>query len=249
MSREKKAGEDSVPSPDQPEQMPLSRLLYLMRSGVQEDGLESPGAAEEPPEPEGGTAAEDAPGAVAEAGAILVTEEGLSTDEVARILAERARTLAQVPPAEEVGEIIPVVVFALGEETYAVEAGYVEGIYLLEDLTPVPCTPAFVLGVINLRGRILSVVDVHRFLGLKGLEVTAETYVIAVRTADLEVGLLASDVYDVRLLRLEELERALPTTAKVAVDYTRGIAPDMAVLLDLVALLSDDRIVVQEEVV
>jgi purine-binding chemotaxis protein CheW len=178
---------------------------------------------------------------------LIVSDEILSPEEVQHILQERARVLAQIPPAEERGATAQVVMFTLGQEVYGIEATYVENIYPLEELTPVPCTPDFVLGVVNLRGRILSVIDLHRFLGLEGIHIDEETQVMAVSAAGLEIGLLANEVRAVVALPLEKLTPALPTTARVAAEYTRGVTPEMVVLLDLEALLRDRRMIVQEE--
>jgi purine-binding chemotaxis protein CheW len=145
----------------------------------------------------------------------VVVPDGLTPDAVTQILQVRARALAQ-PPLDEALQAkaqIQVLTFALGSEVYAVEAKYVEGIYFAERLVPVPCTPDFVVGVMNVRGRILSVIDLHRFMGLQGLSAGDGAQVVA-----------------------------------TAVDYTRGVTPDMLVLLDLQALLGDDRIIVQEKV-
>ena len=175
-------------------------------------------------------------------------EEAMSPEEVARILQTRAQTLAQVPPQEGLGTMAQVVTFTLGDEVYGIEAVHVENIYALEGLTPVPCTPDFVTGVVNLRGRIYSVIDLHRFMGLAGITTDENTQIIAVNVAGLEIGLLANDVRSVGSLSLEQLGPALPTVTHVAAEYTRGVTPDMTVLLDLEALVRDRRMVVHEEV-
>lgn len=164
------------------------------------------------------------------------------------VFQERARRLARPPEEDLAGETTQVVVFALGQESYAVEAAFVETIVPLERITPVPCTPDFVVGVINLRGRILSVIDLHRFLGQTPIPRDSETQVIAVRAAGLEVGILANQVRDVQPLLLEDLRPALPTASSKAAAYTRGLTPGMVVFLDLQALLKDERIIVWQEV-
>lgn len=175
--------------------------------------------------------------------------EELAPAEVARILQDRARTLAEVPPEERAGSAAQVVVFSLGGEAYGIEAGHVENIYPLEGLTVVPCTPDFVAGVVNLRGRIFAVVDLHSFMGLGPITIDENTQVIAVNVAGLELGLLANDVRSVGTLLLDQLEPALPTVTRVAAEYTRGVTPEMVVLLDLEALVRDRRMIVHEEVV
>lgn len=177
---------------------------------------------------------------------VTVLEEDLPPEEVERILRDRAQELSRTLVEESPGATAEVVTFALGTEVYAIEARYVENIYPLEDLTAVPCTPDFVVGVVNLRGRIFSVVDLRRFLGLEPTPSGEQSQVIAVNAAGLEVGLLASDVRSVELLALDKLEAALPTMTYAA-EYTRGITADLVVFLDIEALLRDQRMVVHEE--
>ncbi len=180
----------------------------------------------------------------------VLVPDGLTPDAVTQILQARARALAQPPPDErsQAEAQLQVLTFALGGQVYAVEARCVEGIYFAEGLVPVPCTPDFVVGVMNVRGRILSVIDVHRFMGLEGLAAGDGVQVVAVRAAGLEVGLLTRRVIELRSLTLEELEPALPTAVATAADYTQGVTPDMLVLLELQALLGDERIIVREKV-
>lgn len=174
--------------------------------------------------------------------------DGLSSEEIQRVLQERARALARVPEVEEKGEVAQVVAFSLGQETYAVETAFVGEIHPLVEITPVPCTPEFVVGVVNLRGRILSVVDLQCFLGLAPVAREDSAQIITVHATDLEVGLLVSQVHSVRTLLLDDLEPTLPTATRIAAEYTRGVTPDMLVLLDLEALMNDDRMTVWEEV-
>ena len=84
-----------------------------------------------------------------------------------RVLEERALALAIEPArAEADDEWIEVVEFTLAHERYAVASEHVREVYPLEDFTPLPCTPHFVLGIINLRGEILSVIDIKKFFDL-----------------------------------------------------------------------------------
>lgn len=175
-------------------------------------------------------------------------DEAMSPEEVSRILQARAQTMAEIPPTEGEGATVQVVLFTLGDEVYGIEAGYVENIYPLEGLTPVPCTPDFVVGVVNLRGRIFSVIDLHRFMGLAGVTTDENTLVIATNVAGLEVCLLANNVLSVGTMALDKLGPALPTATHIAAEYTRGVTSDLAVLLDLEALMRDRRMIVHEEV-
>lgn len=179
---------------------------------------------------------------------LIAGDSDLEAAEVALILQQRTRALAAIPPQEEKSEAVEAVIFALGESRYAIDVQHVTGIFPLEGLTPTPCTPDFVVGIINLRGRILSVIDLQRFLGLEPTPLGDRAQVIAASAAGLEAGILASKVHAVRPIPLGDLKPTLPTSTRLAVEFTRGVTPDLIVFLDLEKLLSDERMIVREEV-
>jgi purine-binding chemotaxis protein CheW len=148
-------------------------------------------------------------------------------------LNDRARRLAEVPPEVDASRALEVLVCRLGVEEYAVELRLLHGVYPATGLTPVPCTPPFVAGLLNLRGEILTVLDLAAAMGLTGSE---QREVILAETPRVRVGLLVDEVLGVRRIALDSLDRAL-----TGGDSTRGIAEARTVLLDLEALLADQR--------
>src|SRR4029077_20843283 len=97
------------------------------------------------------------------------------TPDAAQVLRTRARALARPPVQRPAAHTwLEVLEFRLAQESYAIETRYVREVYPLKDLTPLPCTPPFVLGIVNVRGRILPVIDLKKFFdlperGLNGL--------------------------------------------------------------------------------
>ena|SRR5688572_8630562 len=180
-------------------------------------------------------------------------EKELSPAELAEIWARRAYNLAEPPPAEASGQTLDLLVFGLSGERYGLEVAHVREIYPLEQLTRVPRTPNFVVGIFSARGRLISVIDLRLFLGLpssldagrKGK--ASETKIIVVATDDLEVGLLADDVSEVLTVFKDELEPALTSQMGNRTESTLGIGPGMLVALNLKELLSDKRLIVSEE--
>ncbi|HMF47507.1 MAG TPA: chemotaxis protein CheW, partial [Candidatus Saccharimonadales bacterium] len=109
-----------------------------------------------------------------------------------QLLKARARELARDDAKEKTaGESIEVVEFLLAYETYGIESAYVREICPLKDLTPVPCTPRFVLGIINVRGQIVSVIDMKKFFDLPDQGLTDLNKVLVLRNDRMEFGLLA----------------------------------------------------------
>jgi purine-binding chemotaxis protein CheW len=148
-------------------------------------------------------------------------------------LSDRARQLAEVPRTRDDSRAIEVLVCRLGSEEYAVELRLLHEVVPASGLTPVPCTPPFVAGLLNLRGEILTVLDLAAALGLTA---AGQREVLLVETPRVRVGLLVGEVLGVRMIALESLDRALAGS-----DFTRGIAEATTVLLDLEALLADGR--------
>ncbi|MCC7354165.1 MAG: chemotaxis protein CheW [Anaerolineae bacterium] len=135
------------------------------------------------------------------------------------------------------------VVFELAGESYGVEISRVQEIDRMQQITVVPRTPAFVEGVINLRGRITPVVDTRTRFGLPKAEVTPLTRIVVVKAGEEWVGLVVDAVSEVLRIPVDSIEppSAMVTTADSA--YLRGIAK-----LDqrLIILLDLDRVLDKE---
>lgn len=169
-------------------------------------------------------------------------------EEAERILQARARALAREGETRQAGETLDLVTFALAGETYAVESSYVAEVTPLNDLTPVPCTPPFVLGIVNLRGEILSVIDLRKFFDLPEKGLTDLNKVLVLRSAGMGFGILADTIAGVREVPVGEIQPSLPTLTGIREKYLRGVTADRVVILDGAKLLGDDTIVVREEV-
>lgn len=190
-----------------------------------------------------------------EPGPVEPEDNPLDPATLAEIWAQRAYALAEEPPATVTGQTIDVLIFRLGSERYGIEVANVREIYPLEQLTPVPRTPAFVAGVFSARGRILSVLDLRAFLGLPAGSLSDQTKIMVVGNTDpaselyqLELGLLADEVADVVTIFKEEIEPPLTTHTGARMDYIAGITADLLVVFDLNTLLSQKGLIVHEEI-
>jgi len=170
--------------------------------------------------------------------------------ELAEIWARRAYELAEETLAPATGQTVDLLVFWLGNERYGLGVSNVREIYPLEQLTAVPRTPSFVAGVFSARGRIISVIDLRAFLGLPTTGLSDQTKIIVVSNTDqtLEMGILADEVSDVVTVFKENIEPPLITQASVPSEHLQGITAAMLVVLNLNALLGDQRLIVQEEI-
>ncbi|MHB1657618.1 MAG: chemotaxis protein CheW [Burkholderiales bacterium] len=172
-----------------------------------------------------------------------------SPEETRRTLKTRAQVLAREHRPEEAADAcIEVVEFLLAYEHYAVESRCVREVYPLESLTPLPCTPAFVLGIINLRGEILSVIDIKKFFDLPEQGLTDLNKVIVLSSGSMLFGILADAIIGVHRVPIADIQPSLPTLKEIRDVYLRGVTPDRTVILDAEKLLSDANIIVQEQV-
>jgi purine-binding chemotaxis protein CheW len=173
----------------------------------------------------------------------------MSLEEKKVILRERARKLAHKPESgDQDGECLVVVEFMLAHERYAIEMDYIREVYPLRDLTPVPCTPSFVLGIINVRGQVISVADVKEFFDLPKKDLTDDHRVLIVGNDNMDMGILADRVVGERRIPLHEIQAELPTLKSVREGYIRGVTKDRLVVMNINKLLNDENIVVHQEV-
>jgi len=178
------------------------------------------------------------------------TEQGAeaSLTQPGKILRERAHRLAREPAAEERGERLEVVEFLLGREHYGIETSFVREVHPLRDVTPLPCTPPFVVGIMNLRGEILSIIDIRKLFDLEEQGLSDLNKVIVLGGSSMEFGILADHVVGVRTIMVKGLQPSLTTVTGMRADYLKGVTREHLVLLDAGKMLADRRIVVHEEV-
>lgn len=165
------------------------------------------------------------------------------------ILLARARILAQQPEQEADTEYIEVVAFLLAYETYGIETAYVREVYPLRDLTPLPCTPPFIAGIVNVRGQVMSVIDIKKLFGLPAKGLTDLNKVVIISDDVMEFGILADVILDVRNIPLAEIQPGLPTLNGMREDYLQGVTAERLAVLDAAKLLHSSNIIVHEEVV
>ena len=175
-----------------------------------------------------------------DAAAILEQKMTPAPGEKKKILKERARALAREPKGDGLREEqLELVEFLLAGERYAIESSWVREVYPLKDLTPLPGSPPFIPGIINVRGQIVSVVDLKKFFDLPSKGLANLDKVVIVTDGRMEFGLLADAVAGVREIPLGGIQQALPTLTGVRAEYLKGVTADRLVVLDAGKLLAD----------
>ena len=135
-----------------------------------------------------------------------------------------------------------VVVCQLGHESYGLDIGSVYEIIRFQECTAVPASPPFVDGVINLRGRIIPVMDMASRFGQRRSETSKSTRIIVAGTNGMRVGLVVDAVTEVLMVPEDAVEPTPEVASGYDAAYIRGIAKlgeELVILLDLGALFSE----------
>lgn len=138
-------------------------------------------------------------------------------------------------------EVLQLVTFRLGNEEYSLDILKVQEIIRHMELTRVPRTPDFVDGVINLRGRVIPVIDLRKRFGLAADERTNETRIIVVDVNDAIVGFKVDAVSEVLRLPSDTVEPPPAVVSDKESEYIRGVGKmdgRLIILLDVTRILS-----------
>jgi purine-binding chemotaxis protein CheW len=171
-----------------------------------------------------------------------------SAASTADILKARARLLARPTDRADVpGKTLEVTEFRLANERYAIENIFVREVVPLKELTPLPCCPDFVRGIVNVRGQIVPVFDLKKFFELPDAGIADVHMVVIVQSQGIALGIEADAVIGVRAIDLESIQPSLPTLTGVRARYLKGVTEQHVVVLDVSKILSDPKIIVDEE--
>lgn len=146
----------------------------------------------------------------------------------------QALTVAQHEGDELPQTVIKHVSFALGEETYAISAARVNEVLRYTEITPVPGAPDFILGIINLRGNVVTVIDARSVFALPPRDLTPQSRIIVVEIEDFILGVLVDRVAAVVDLNENAIETAPNTGHDAASRFIQGVYNEEDVLLILV---------------
>lgn len=155
---------------------------------------------------------------------------------------ERAKQFAQPLQGDHTyaeNDIYKLLIFRAGDEQYGIDVDVVTGVRPAGKITRVPAVPNFYRGVINVRGQIISVLDLRRFFGLDPSYATKYELVL-IEAQDLSLALLTDRVEEVQWI-------ARDTVEAVDMRYARGVTSDQLVILDTDYLLTDERLIIGGE--
>ncbi len=136
------------------------------------------------------------------------------------------------------------VTFRLDEEKYGISVMAVQEVLKVTEITQVPGAPNFVLGIINLRGNVVTVIDARTRFGLDYREQDDNARIVIIEVGDQEVGILVDSVAEVVYMRGSEIEPPPSVGADESSQFIQGVnssGPELLILVDLEKLLSEQE--------
>lgn len=141
-------------------------------------------------------------------------------------------------------EVLQWVTFQLEEETYGINVMQVREVLRYTEIAPVPGAPDYVLGIINLRGNVVTVIDTRSRFGLVQAEITDNSRVIVIEAESQVVGIMVDSVAEVVYLRTSEIDTTPSVGTDESAKFIQGVSNrngNLLILVDLNKLLSDDE--------
>lgn len=136
------------------------------------------------------------------------------------------------------------VTFRLGEEKYGINVMQVQEVLRITEIAPVPGAPSYVLGIINLRGNVVTVIDTRNRFGLMSRETDDQSRVVIIETEDHIIGILVDSVAEVVELRASQIETAPNVGNEESSKYIQGVTSrdnELLILVDLNKFISDEE--------
>lgn len=140
--------------------------------------------------------------------------------------------------------ILQWVTFRLSGETYGVNVMQVQEVLRYTEIAPVPGAPDYVLGIINLRGNVVTVLDTRNRFSLEDGEVTDATRIVIVEAEEHVVGLLVDSVAEVVYLRQSEIENPPNAGHDESARFIQGVCnknDELLILVELEKILTDQQ--------
>lgn len=141
-------------------------------------------------------------------------------------------------------EIVQWVTFRLDNEKYGIRVMQVQEVLRITEIAPVPGAPDYVLGIINLRGNVVTVIDSRKRFGLSETEADDSTRIVIIEADKHVVGILVDSVAEVVDLRASEIDAAPNVGNDESSKYIQGVSSkdkELLILVDVNKLLSEEE--------
>ncbi|MGF1680385.1 chemotaxis protein CheW [Photobacterium makurazakiensis] len=153
-------------------------------------------------------------------------------------------SVAEIQKEDGNDQVLQWVTFQLEDETYGINVMQVREVLRYSEIAPVPGAPDYVLGIINLRGNVVTVIDTRSRFGLMQGEISDNTRIVIIEAEKQVIGILVDSVAEVVYLRSSEIDSTPSVGTEESAKFIQGVSNrdgELLILVDLNKLLSDDE--------
>ncbi|KKD01142.1 MULTISPECIES: chemotaxis protein CheW [Photobacterium] len=153
-------------------------------------------------------------------------------------------SVAEIQKEDSNDQVLQWVTFQLEEETYGINVMQVREVLRYTEIAPVPGAPDYVLGIINLRGNVVTVIDTRARFGLMSGEISDNTRIVIIEAEKQVIGILVDSVAEVVYLRSSEIDSTPSVGTDESAKFIQGVSNrdnQLLILVDLNKLLSDEE--------
>lgn len=155
-----------------------------------------------------------------------------------------SRTVKKATDVDGNDEVLQWVTFRLEEETYGINVMQVQEVLRYSEIAPVPGAPDYVLGIINLRGNVVTVIDTRTRFGLPTTEISDSTRVVIIEADKQVIGIMVDSVAEVVYLKKSDIDSAPNVGTEESAKFIQGVSNregELLILVDLNKLLNDEE--------
>ena len=166
-------------------------------------------------------------------------------------LRQRADNLRQALETQDATDLLPLAVVGLGGEYFGLGLETVHEFAEISKVTPVPCCPTYVVGNMNLRGEIITLIDIRHLINVSSNSIASDQKAIVVRQEQLVAAITVDEIFDVTYVHPSSLTSAPVAVHSIGDEYLQGVASyqnKMMSIINLAKVLSSGTLVVNEEV-
>ena len=141
-------------------------------------------------------------------------------------------------------QVLQWVTYRLGDETYGINVMQVQEVLRYTEIAPVPGAPSYVLGIINLRGNVVTVIDTRKRFGLDCSDTTDQTRIVIIESDSQVIGILVDAVAEVVYLRQSEIEATPNVGNEENAKFIQGVChknDELLILVDLEKFMTDEE--------
>lgn len=153
-------------------------------------------------------------------------------------------SVAEIQKEDGTDQVLQWVTFQLESETYGINVMQVREVLRYSEIAPVPGAPDYVIGIINLRGNVVTVIDTRSRFGLMQGEISDNTRIVIIEADKQVIGILVDSVAEVVYLRSSEIDSTPSVGTEESSKFIQGVSNrdgELLILVDLNKLLSDDE--------